>query len=338
MASREHLAIEGRFSTLMILALQFCLPSSAIGQTPTLHVESTLTLVDVIAEVTDKTHTHRQVIGGFSRDDFRIKDDGKEVPVATFDQGQNARPATYWFLVQCRDDQPESKHSAFIAGKEQKLLPALQQLGATGNVAAAHWCDDGVVAVDVWPQHDPGLVIDAVAKIMRRPPVEANVRPGELLLQQLFRNVLQNTAKSVPGSLPVLIFLHGDGAATDSLEAQGIENALLSSSAIVFGVNDGRWPVLLKKNILLDGSTRQFNLIHAYARATGGEVYSVSRPADYSKAVEYIGAQMSQRCTLGFRPRVFDGKRHTISVELTDAAKKRLGSVSLRFRTEYVPK
>jgi hypothetical protein len=173
---------------------------------------------------------------------------------------------------------------------------------------------------------------------MRRPPTKANVRLGELLLQQLFRAVLQNTAKSVPGSLPVLIFLHGDGAATDSLEAQGIENALLSSSAMVFDVNDGRWPVLQRNNILSDGATRQFNLIHGYASATGGEVYSVSSPANYSQAIEYIGAQLSQRCTLGFRPSVFDRKRHTISVELTDVAKKRLGSVSLRFRTEYVPR
>lgn len=311
----------------------------ASAQVPTLHVDSSLTLIDILAESTDPAASRRQLLTGLTRNDFRLYDNGHPVTIQTFDAaGASAlRPIALWLIVQCPDDQPAAKHSTFLRGSTRYLAPALQTLSTDETLGVAHWCDNGEAALDLPLGHNIPAALQTIEKILSAPPTRANVRPGELVLQTLLRMILSAAGQTAPRRLPVLVFLHGDGLATSPREAHQIEDGLLQTSSIVFGLNNGRWPVrqdLLRPPI---ADRRTFYLIHTYAQATGGEVYSVADPANYSQALRYILEQTRSRYTLGFQPTNLDGRRHHLTAELTPEATQRHPRATLRFRSEYIP-
>ena len=80
-----------------------------------------------------------------------------------------------------------------------------------------------------------------------------------------------------------------------------------------------------------------FYLVHYYSPETGGQFYSTLDPRLFSAALDYILLQLHLRYTIGFKPLVVDGKRHTLKVELTKEAAKRFRGAELRFRQEYIP-
>ena len=60
-------------------------------------------------------------------------------------------------------------------------------------------------------------------------------------------------------------------------------------------------------------------------------------PENYATGLTQILRQLDSRYELGFRPEALDGKRHKLTVKLTDAAKKQHKGVRLRYRLAYVP-
>jgi hypothetical protein len=77
----------------LVLATLVCTCSTALSQTmpdsnlPTFTATSQLVLVDVIPEYT-KTELHkRTLLTDLKREDFRIFDNGKEMPIRSFDVG-----------------------------------------------------------------------------------------------------------------------------------------------------------------------------------------------------------------------------------------------------------
>ena len=112
----------------------WCICSAQAGNegTTTLRVDSSLVLVDVIAEnVKTALHT-RALLTDLRREDFRIFDNGHEMPISSFDIGvQNTtRPIALWLIVQCKEPFPPNWHSDFMQGKTQFLRPALLHLSA----------------------------------------------------------------------------------------------------------------------------------------------------------------------------------------------------------------
>jgi hypothetical protein len=128
--------------------------------------------------------------------------------------------------------------------------------------------------------------------------------------------------------------LYGDHCAADAKEATHIIEEVLETSGIVFGISDNGYPFNPEQMFRNDQVTF---LVHYYSKETGGQYYSSPDPRLFSTALDYILLQLHLRYTLGFRPMVVDGKKHTLKVELRKEAQKRFPTAHLRFREEYVP-
>jgi len=270
------------------------------------------------------------------REDFRIFDNGHEMPIRTFDVGvQNTtRPIALWLIVQCEEPLPENWHSQFMQGKTSVLRSALNHLSADDAVGVAHWCDDGKAVIDLKSGHDPDAALAKVEEVLGQKAIQGENRAGELAMQKMIRLVLKNTHETPPGRLPIFLFLYGDHCATYVDEANAILRDLLETSGLVFGLNNNG---VRFDSELMQRTGQIFYLVHSYSQETGGEIYSSADPTLFSNALDYILTQLHLRYTIGFKPRKLDGKRHTLKVELTPEARKKYPAAELRFRPEYIP-
>ena len=116
------------------------------GQQPVIRVESPLVLVDVI---TQDTKTALPV-SGLKKEDFRVFDNGLEMPIQSFDLGARygVRPITLWFAVICNEVDWDENGSGFIRGKSKLLRSSLDHLDQNDTVGVAHWCDDKTCSID----------------------------------------------------------------------------------------------------------------------------------------------------------------------------------------------
>lgn len=302
---------------------------------PTFRVDTGLVLVDVIPEYSAQ---HRiALLTDLKRDDFRVFDNRKEMPVQSFDVGANqgTRPIALWLIVQCVEEFPLAWHSEFMRGDVHFFKPAMAHLEPNDAVGVAHWCDDGVAALDVKPGKDVNGAISAVEQVINGKMVHGDNRSGQLAMQKMIEMIVENAQQSTPQRLPVMVFLYGDHCGTYTQEADKIIEDVMKTSGIVFGLSDGHWKFDPKE---LSAAGEVGYLVHYYSGETGGEFYTVADPkTGYSGALDYILSQVHLRYTLGFRPQVLDGKHHKLKVELTKEAQGRYKNVQLRFRTEYVP-
>lgn len=343
----------GRAGLTMGMVMLLCVlgRAQANDTTPTFRVDSSLTLVDVIAENTKTGLRTRELLTDLRREDFRIFDDGREMPIKSFDVGaQNAtRPVALWLIVQCNQNfaTPDKRslgyHSMFMQGKTEFLRPALAHLGSNDAVGVAHWCDNGDSLIDQAPGQDSEAALAKIEDVLRQKPIIGDTRKGELAMQRVIETILTSTRRTLPARLPVFLFLYGDGSGTRKKEADKISTDLLETSGMVFGINDGSWPYdprnMFYPFIDAEGyaGPHILYLVHYYSQETGGEVYSTGDPKLFSSALDYILTQLHYRYTIGFKPEKLDNKRHTLKVELSDQAKKRFPAAELRFRPEYIP-
>ena len=305
-------------------------------QTPTIRVETQLAMVDVIAEIKEKSLHSRALLTELKRQDVRVLDNGHEVPVRSFDIGAHheTRPIALWLIVQCNLGDPPEWNSGFLRGKTGNLKPALTGLHTDDALGVAHWCDDGTASIDLPLAHDPDGAVAMVDHLISERPVEGENRRGELAMQKMVRVILDNVRHATPERLPIFLFLYGDHCATFIDEAHRIIEDVLKTSGIVFGMSDNGYPFDSQDMFRND---KVSYLVHYYSEETGGEFYSTMDPRLFSAALDYILLQLHLRYTLGFKPLVVDGKKHTLKVELTKTAQRRFPSAQLRFRTEYVP-
>src|SRR2546429_7629986 len=77
---------------------------TATAQAPTIRVQSSLVLVDVIGQ----DPKNGLPVQDFKKEDFRVFDNGNEVPIASFDSG--ARNNTFVHCLACRDLQRRWKN------------------------------------------------------------------------------------------------------------------------------------------------------------------------------------------------------------------------------------
>ena len=132
-----------------------------------------------------------------------------------------------------------------------------------------------------------------------------------------------------PEPLPVVIFLYGDWSGMPKSEADHFIDELLETSAVGFGIRDRRSPHIW----WIPGEQGQ--VAHYIAISTGGE-YLEATPDTYDSCLEQILQQLHFRYELGFQPAAMDGRRHKLTVELTDPVKDRYRKVRLRYRVAYV--
>jgi len=295
----------------------------------TFHSSSNLVLVDVIARnakngLPDKTLT---------RDDFEIFDNGRPVPIKTFDNGAQftTRPLALWFVVQCYMSDVVTEGSGLFRGEISLFEPALKYLDSEDTVAVAHWCDDGESKLDLLPTRNFGHVPTVLEEVLERSiQADDHDRTGELALQKTLQLIVDATQSSHPEPLPVVIFLYGDHSGMPRSEANHFVDELLETSATVYGLKDRRSPGIW----FLPGEQKE--VAHYIANQTGGEYLEVM-PETYAKGLEDILQQLHFRYELGFVPENLDGKRHKLIVKLADMVKNQHKGVRLRYRAGYVP-
>ncbi len=322
----------GAAAAVLMLALPPC-PSAQgqrrAGAEGTFRISSNLVLVDVIASDTRSGNP----IEGLKQEDFQVFDEGHAIAVDTFDAGDAARPIVLWFVVQCNMQGWEAQGSGMFHGQIDRLVPGIKKLGKRDLVAVAHWCDDGSAAIDLKPTAHADQAENAIeAALTPLPDTPSHDRIGELALQSALQKIVAASSELASGAVPVVVFLYGDYSAMPKTEADRLVNALLQTSAVVYGLKNSRSPHM--GSFWLAGV--QGSVADYMAGQTGGQYFAETADR-YATAFETILDRLHSRYELGFKPRVLDGKRHRLRVELTEQAKRTYGEVRLRYRVAYVP-
>jgi hypothetical protein len=303
----------------------------APSRAPTIRAQSSLVLVDV----TTQDPKSGLPVRDLKREDFRVFDNRREVPIATFDAGAfgETRPAIVWLVVIC-NEQGKIGGSANYAGKEALFRPPLDHLDAHDMVGVAHWCDNGETQLDLPPTEDHDSPIRVLAEVIRPIPFKGETSDsdavGEVTFRKMIRLIIQDAYQRNPQPLPVIVFLDGDHTGQPIGELNNLVDDFLETSGIVFGIKDYLYPAVLP----LIGEHGQ--ILHYMAKHTGGQ-YRTAPPAGYAAALESILMQLHFRYQIGFVPPAIDGKRHELKVELTKDARAKHKGVRLRFRAEYIP-
>ena len=307
-------------------------PYSAAAQTPTIHVQSSLVLVDVFSQ----DRKNGLPVRDFNKEDFRLFDNGREVRIATFDAGAqyDTRPITLWLVVICNErGLPKFGASAEFRGEESLFRPALHRLETHDRVGVAHWCDNGDAHLDLPPTEDGDKAIQELGETLKPIPCEggtfASDEAGEQAFRKLIRLIIRNAYQKNPKPLPVIVFLHGDHTGQPHRQLNELVDDFLETSGIVFGIRDSRSPNL---HFVVG---EQAKIMHYMAKHTDGDYFSVP-PSEYEKTLQAILMQLHFRYELGFIPAALDGKRHELRVELTKQAKAQHKGLGLRYRPEYI--
>jgi hypothetical protein len=320
----------------LILASVVLFPSlchAQAGNAPqsTIRVNSSLVLVDVITQDA-KTFLP---LAGLKKDDFRVFDNDTEMPIQSFDVGARygTRPISLWFVVICNEMDWDENGSGFMRRKGFLLKPALDHLDKNDTLGVAHWCDDQTYKIDYAPARDFDAALAKLEKLFHGWPKGVGTRTGELALQGMLRLILESVHNAKPEPLPVIVFLYGDHSGMQRDEVDDLLKDLLETSGIVYGINDGAVPV---SPIYLQNQHAQPNVAHFLVVKTGGQFFSVE-PKMFATALDDILVQVHFRYVLGFKPLAFDGKAHSLRVELAEAAKQRFPPARLTFRPAYIP-
>jgi hypothetical protein len=141
----------------------------APAEAPTIRVQSSLVLVDVIG-LDPKTGLPAR---DFKKEDFRVFDNRHEVPIATFAAGarHDTRPVVLWLVVICNEGgNSDLEASGGFLGKEPLFRPALDHLESEDSVGVAHWCDNGETQLDLLPVKDCDSAIHVLAETLKPIP------------------------------------------------------------------------------------------------------------------------------------------------------------------------
>ena len=302
---------------------------AASAQAPTIRVQSSTVLVDVISQDLKSGLPIRD----FKKEDFRMFDNRHEVQIATFDTGADMRPIALWLVVICNEGGIVGASAEFV-GKESLFRSALDHLEKHDTVGVAHWCDNGETQLDLLPTEDRDNPLRVLAESLKPIPFRGGTDDtdavGEETFRKMIRLIIRDAYQRNPKPLPVIVFLHGDHTGQPRHELDKLVDDFLETSGIVFGIRDNRSARLL---FLLG---EQAKIMHYMAKHTGGQYYSAPPPR-YAAALDAVLTQLHFRYELGFIPPAIDGKRHELKVELTKEAKEKHKRVRLRFRPEYIP-
>jgi hypothetical protein len=297
----------------------------------TIRVQSSLVLVDVVSQ----DPKNGLPVRDFKKEDFRVFDNGHEVPIASFDAGAHydTRRVVIWLVVLCNEGGKVGGSSQFV-GKEKLFRPALDQLDKQDTVGVAHWCDNGEARLDLLPTEDRQRPIEVLAETIK--PIGFHIGGnsnlvGEATFRKMTRLIIQDAHRRNPQPLPVIIFLDGDYTGQPLRELDDLVNDFLETSGIVFGVKDSHLPAQRKL-----GNGEQGEILHYMADQTGGQ-FLAAPPQGYAAALDMIMMQLHFRYELGFLPPAIDGKRHDLKVVLTEEAREKYKGIRLRSRPEYIP-
>src|SRR5579862_5788239 len=124
-----------------------------------------------------------------------------------------SRPSTAPPTSTCALSRSGSSSSATKRAKANAARSPPDGSRAKNRPSVPHWCDNGDAHLDLEPTADHDAVIAKLTQTLQQIDYQytsADDRQGELTLQKLLRLILDQTHRSDPQPLPVLLFLHSD--------------------------------------------------------------------------------------------------------------------------------
>ncbi len=296
--------------------------SAAVSQGPTIRTTTSLVVVDVLAE--DKRTG--EPIKSLEQEDFLLRDDGKPVPITTFNSGknQNLRPIQLWFVLACNEERhypinserrtqyeaTETLGASFLAGKTAELLsPALKHLGAGETVGVAHWCDNGESEIDLMPTEDRRAPLTAIERIAVGKSIVIESFRGSYSRERLLPLIDDVARTAFPLPVTAVVFVGGKRPGTAKMEDNS--SGFMEFWSTDFGVEEGK-----------------------SSSGAGDSRYSIQN-AEYGARLGTIIEILHDRYEIGFLPGRPEQKLHHVSVSLTKEAKELHPDLLLRYRHAY---
>jgi hypothetical protein len=327
-------ALKGFTPLAYVILLLVTLSAVSIAQAPSGNAgpgQKTPALLHLVDVLTMDTKTGLPATT-LQRDDFEIYDNRQLVTVETFSNSvqYKTRPLAVWFALICNQLKFDQRGSGFVRGKTAHLRPALDEMDKNDRIGVAHWCDSGASAIDVALTRDRQAPLDAIETLMSRPPTMYEYEEGEPAFKHMVQMIV-DASREPDHPVPVVIMIHGDSAGMYRKDLDPIRDLLLERSAFVYGLNDGSYTPTDRSSL-----TYQEPMLHWLAVETGGQWFSV-KPELFGAALKEVLQQLHFRYTLGFKPLSLDGKRHEVTVKLTQRAKQQNKNVKIRYRPAYIP-
>ncbi len=327
---------------LMLTGRKLCGQDATV---PTLRVQSRLGVANVI--VADRRSG--EPITTLTASDFLLSANNDfhtilNLRIVHVDHGSDAplRPLTIWLVTECVTSKRDKQDSAFLRGQQEKLAAGLASLAPEDTVGVAHWCADGESHIDMKPGHDANAAAQQVGANLEKncgPGPQLTARGRQLGLESLVKLVDYYTIESHRESRPVYVFLHEGTIDTPVDQSRGPNgegnyetNQLLTSNAICFVINDGRYFKFKRGGFT--GATNPVigPALYAYAYWTGGRQIIVEKE-QYAAALKQMLLTLHTRYDLSFFP--FARSFYYMDVELTKEARERYPGAELQHRRGF---
>jgi Ca-activated chloride channel homolog len=280
----------------LVAAFQVCSPAIRAQEAPveTLHVTSRL--VEVSAVVTDKSGTPRT---GLSKDDFILKQDGREQPIRYFSQGDEL-PLTFLVMIDTSGSQ-----RSFIEDERRA-------------------CDVFFETVLGRPQ-DRAALVEVNAKITARSELTSNPEKLHLSLTALHFDEKESTETRIHDAIWTLskdvlskvrgrkaIILISDGGAMGNTVSRADAIAEAQRDNVpVYSVSYSAWSGadmmpeggiggISGVNLAGNAEDPGFMNLRDWSVATGGQVYRVTRGTTLKRIFEDIAAELRSQYEIGY--------------------------------------
>lgn len=308
-------------------------PQTMPSEVPT--VRTFVRTVDVDVMVQEKRT--RLPVSGLTQDAFQILDNGAPQRINYFSYRQRSRPLALMLVIDV--DIPYYRpefYSEVLAAALRSSLSRLKPDDAVGVMVQSTLRHDELATPEGYVLLQP-LTTDReqVVAALEKLAIWVRTRPADFGIPGFPKNdaALQTVAsllaateasqRSSQSSRTVVVYIGPNIFGTDHVMSfdHGMKQ-LADSGATVFGVDTGgkglEYAISKAATIstpMMNPITRTRAIEHA-SRVTGGEIVEVVG-SDYGAALSRVLGDLEARYSLGFVPRVIDGKQHRIEVRVT---------------------
>ena len=302
--SFRALAPEGRFYLLLILSILFIPSLPAQDTTPTFHIQSNL--VNLFVNVTDQSGA---IVGGLTKDDFRVAEDGHPQTIAIFER-QSELPLSIVLAIDTslsvRKDLSEEKRAASHFARN--LLRTQDQMGL---IQFATYVSQLVPFTNSVKRIDQGL---------------GGLRPGEATALYDAIYLGSQTLAPKQGRKVLIVVSDGGNTTGDSDYPQALEQAL-RGEVMIYSLIDV--PIEASAGRDLGGEHALITL----SEQTGGKSFYVDS-GGLDKAFAKVSDDLRTQYLIGYYPKnqVAGQSFHRINITVPRAAS---GVYNIRCKTGY---
>jgi Ca-activated chloride channel family protein len=286
-------------------------PTEAMETAPTIHVQSRL--VSVAMNVVDE---HGAPVGGLKADDFELAEDGKSLPIATFD-AESSTPLDIVLTI----DASQSVWSDERLERDAAKSFVRSLLRPQDRVDLMDFADE---VRELVPFTDDARRIDGALGDVKRGDATALYDAVYLASQRLGEVSAKGGARRV-----AVVISDGENTTHHGNYDMAIEQAQRSGVMIY---------ALIIVPIAADAgrNTGGEHALIQMTRDTGGKYYYVEDKRDLAPAFQHVSEDLRTQYTVGYyapRKALGDGELRHIHLQMKDTALR--AKYALRYRTAY---